>query len=110
MDKKIVAVYGAADQALIKQFPFKKPIWGNCEFVINEACTICDYLFMIDSVKTTIEVECIPQNTYLCICEPKSVKIYPSNYVDQFSNLISFRPFNHFEGSILYDIPCFRGV
>ena len=105
MDKKIVAVYGAADQALIKQFPFKKPIWGNCEFVINEACTICDYLFMIDSVKTTIEVECIPQNTYLCICEPKSVKIYPSNYVDQFSNLISFRPFNHFEGSILYDIP-----
>ena len=29
MDKKIVAVYGAADQALIKQFPFKKAYMGQ---------------------------------------------------------------------------------
>lgn len=105
MKEIIVAVYGAADQALIKQFPNRKNKWGNCRFIINEHCDYCDYLFIIDSIKTDLQINCAKENTYLCICEPATVKLYHPKYTNQFGNIITFRKVSGYRGEQIYDIP-----
>lgn len=105
MKKTTIAVYGAADQALIKQFPGRKNIWGNCEFIINENCKSCDYLFMIDSIKTDLHINCPKDNTYLCICEPAAVKLYHPKYTNQFKHIITFRKVSGYKGELIYGLP-----
>lgn len=104
-EKTTIAVYGAADQALIKQFPGRKNIWGNCEFIINENCKSCDYLFMIDSIKTDLHINCPKDNTYLCICEPAAVKLYHPKYTNQFKHIITFRKVSGYKGEQIYGLP-----
>ena len=104
-DKLRIAVYGASDQSLIKQFPRQVPVWGNCEFIINQSCEKCDFLFVIDSIKEKIEINCKAENTFLCICEPKAVRIYHSQYVKQFGNIVTFRNFSNFKGNQILSTP-----
>lgn len=105
MKEITVAVYGAADQALIRQFPNRKGKWGNCKFIINEHCDYCDYLFMIDSIKTDLQINCPKENTYLCICEPAAVKLYSPQYTNQFRHIITFRNVSGYTGEQIYDLP-----
>lgn len=104
-NKLRVAVYGASDQSLIKQFPGRVPVWGDCEFVINETCKKCDYLFILDSLKEKLIINCKVENTFLCICEPKAVRLYHPLYVKQFGNIVSFRNFPYFKGQVVSSMP-----
>lgn len=100
-----VAIYGTTTHPLIKHFPKRKPIWGNCQFTFNSDSENCDYLFVIDSISNKISVKCGKENTFLCICEPASVKLYSSKYVNQFGNIVSFRKIPYYNGTFIYSYP-----
>lgn len=72
-----------------RQLPYEQYI-GNCRFLIGNTEKHCDYCFVLDGKKSTIEVECIHNNIILGICEPLSVKIYSMSYVKQFGRVASF--------------------
>lgn len=41
----------------------------------------------------------------LCICEPASVKLYSSKYINQFGNIVSFRNFSRYKGNTISSFP-----
>lgn len=100
-----VAVYSATTHPLIKHFPKQIPKWGNCEFILNSGSEDCDCLFVIDSILGDIPVKCGKENTFLCICEPASVKLYSSKYINQFGNIVSFRNFSRYKGNTISSFP-----
>ncbi len=77
----------------IKQAPNMRPIWGNCEFFINQDIPECDLWVVyggigkIETVRTS--------RTLLITNEPPSVKTYTKTFTDQFDAVLTCHTIKH---------------
>ena len=86
------------DQLWLRQFPDHNPRWGNCQFILDQACTDYDWLVVYDDLppadserfsKRTEKLACHPKNTLLITSEPSTIKVYGSKYVRQYGHVLT---------------------
>jgi hypothetical protein len=74
---------------LERQIPGRKAIWGNCQFFIDQDIEECDYWVVYDSLSQPEVTRCPEGNTILITGEPKSVKRYSKEYINQFGAILT---------------------
>ncbi len=91
--KKIKLSTAGGGSPFIKQAPGMRPVWGNCEFYINQDIKECDLwvvyggLGKIETTRTSA--------TLLITNEPPSVKTYNKAFTDQFDAVLTCHHLNH---------------
>jgi hypothetical protein len=82
----------------LRQFPRRKPVWGNCEFDFDPDAKSYDWLAVYDDLppyegerfSTRIEsLNCAPQHTSFITMEPSSIKTYGYDFLNQFGVIIT---------------------
>ena len=80
------------------QFPHNDPQWGNCHFVFDPHEREYDWLVVYDDIPDTASatrkqaseaLACPPEHTLLVTTEPSSIKIYGTDYTQQFSAVLT---------------------
>lgn len=86
------------DLLWLRQFPNNKPLWGNCEYILDKSCTDYDWLVVYDDLppaeserfsKRSESLSCNPKNTLLITSEPSTIKVYGSKYIRQFNHVLT---------------------
>lgn len=73
----------------IRQTPGGKGIWGDCQFLINDDSTECDWWFVVDDPTRTVSAACDASRTVLLTGDPPSIKSYPEGFLAQFATVIT---------------------
>jgi hypothetical protein len=79
----------------IKQLPDFKPIWGNCEFFINEDIEECDFWIIYGGLLKKEKVKTSKKNIIFITNEPPSIKKYSKKFTDQFGTIITCHKIRH---------------
>ena len=75
----------------LRQTPKSMGVWDAVRFYENRSLSRCDYWVVCEDVSAKQSKFCAPENTILFICEPKGIKKYSQEYLDQFGLVISCR-------------------
>ena len=84
----------------LRQFPGRRPEWGNCRFVLNEEAREYDWLVVYDDLpreqvgRFSLRVEtlaCPRARTILVTTEPSSIKPYGTDYLAQFGMVVTYQ-------------------
>lgn len=84
----------------LRQFPGRKPEWGNCRFVLDEEAREYDWLVVYDDLpreqvgRFSLRVEtlaCPRARTILVTTEPSSIKPYGTDYLAQFGMVVTYQ-------------------
>lgn len=78
--------------AWLRQFPNGRPAWGEWGFVFNETSEVYDYLVVFDDLHMPMTLRCPPENTIHIATEPPAVCSYPTDFLQQFSWIITQDP------------------
>lgn len=108
---KVVGKHRVLDLApLLRQFPQAIPIFGTCRFVFDDSSESYDWLVAYDELPgDSIRLSCDQRNTLLVTTEPSSIKIYASDYVNQFAHVLSSQePWALRHASQIYSQPALR--
>ena len=73
----------------LRQFPGQRPIWGDCEFCINDTERVADYCVVYDDVAEEQLVECKPGGRILVTAEPPEVRQYDRDFLAQFDCVVA---------------------
>ncbi|RMF46959.1 MAG: glycosyltransferase, partial [Deltaproteobacteria bacterium] len=80
----------------IRQFPGRKPAWGDCEFFFDPALRDYDWLVVYnDFPGDANQQEAHPgcrENSLLVTTEPSTIKVYGSTYTGQFGHVLTSQP------------------
>ncbi|KIH75770.1 Glycosyltransferase family 10 (fucosyltransferase) C-term [Geoalkalibacter ferrihydriticus] len=93
MQIKFIGTYG--DQRWLRQFPGNKPVWGNCEFVLDPAVQNYDWLVVYNDLPAGISdvmLPCPQENTLLITTEPSTIKAYGNAFTHQFGHVLTSQP------------------
>ena len=82
----------------LRQFPGRKPDWGECHFSFDRGLRQYDWLVVYDDLPSETgslfsgsseRLACPRSNTLLITTEPSSVKIYGTSFLKQFGNILT---------------------
>lgn len=78
----------------LTQFPSKKAIWGDCEFIFNLDERNYDWLVVIDDISRTSNapperLACSDRHTLLVTTEPPTITRYGENFTGQFEHVLT---------------------
>lgn len=80
----------------IRQFPGRKPVWGDCEFFFDRAHRNYDWLVIYnDFPGNCSQFELHPghrENSLLVTTEPSTIKVYGHAYTRQFGHVLTSQP------------------
>jgi hypothetical protein len=80
----------------VRQTPDSKGIWKDCQFLIDDNSTECDWWVVFDGLKKPETALCNPKHTILITAEPPSVKTYNKKFLEQFEYIVTcHRSFKH---------------
>lgn len=84
---KISTINGG--KPFIKQLPSLKPVWGNCEFYINENIEDCDMWVVYGGLEKS-ETTKVPEHmTIFITTEPETIHKYKNKFLKQFHTIIT---------------------
>lgn len=95
-DRMVVKFFGTyGDLRWIRQFPENKPVWGQCEFVLDRAAREYDWLVVYNDLPegtTNVFLPCPRSQTLLVTTEPSSIKAYGNAFTAQFGHVLTSQP------------------
>ncbi len=86
---KTIKITYPSTNPIQRQIPVNHLLYSDYKFVINESIKSCDYWVVFDTLVRDEETECSPNNTFLFLGEPPSVKHYSKKYLNNFANVVS---------------------
>jgi hypothetical protein len=72
-----------------RQTPNHSGIWDNCQFIINQQVSECDYWVVCENLINTEETICPKENTILITHEPPTLGKYRALFLKQFATVIT---------------------
>jgi hypothetical protein len=90
---KFIGTYG--DQRWLRQFPGNKPVWGNCEFILEPKAEDFDWLVVYNDLPASIKevkLPCSQEQTILVTTEPSTIKAYGNAFTAQFGHVLTSQP------------------
>jgi hypothetical protein len=89
---------GRESQNLLRRFPLKEPVWGNCQFILDYDERSYDWLVVYDDLPPIggerfglwkEELSCPRSRTLLITAEPSTIKCYGRGFVRQFGHILT---------------------
>jgi hypothetical protein len=74
---------------LLRQTPASMGIWGDCQFLVNQDVSVCDWWVVYEGLMGIGKACCPKSRTILITAEPKSVKDYDPDFLRQFSTIVT---------------------
>lgn len=87
---KFIGNYG--DVKWLRQFPNNRPVWGNCEFILDAKEQKFDWLVVYNDLPVRLSEEILPcsrDNSILVTTEPSSIKAYGNAFTAQFGFVLT---------------------
>ncbi len=86
---KIKISTAGGGKPFIKQLPSLNPVWGNCEFYINEDIDECDLWVVYGGLEKEEGTKVAKENIVLITTEPESVHKYNHQFTKQFGAIVT---------------------
>ncbi|WP_429884951.1 glycosyltransferase family 10 domain-containing protein [Geoalkalibacter halelectricus] len=90
---KFIGNYG--EQRWARQLPENKPVWADCEFLLDPGETQYDWLVVYNDFPAGIRqvnLPCPQEQTLLVTTEPSTIKAYGNAFTRQFGHVLTSQP------------------
>jgi hypothetical protein len=77
---------------LLRRFPNREPVLGNCRFIFDRECVDYDWLVIYDDLPRNYPIQklaCPRKNTLLITGEPSSITYFSKSFLKQFGHVLT---------------------
>jgi hypothetical protein len=80
---------------IVRQTPYSKGVWDNCQFFINDDTKEFDWWFIWNNLSEPKSAHGPKNRTVLMTGENSGIKTYRQDYIDQFGHIITCQNIRH---------------